>query len=83
MSSQSVLLFLLCALAMLNVHGFTVPPSVVLSRIIMTPLSMSSSDPETTTSAFVPMEEGEDDDDLLEKVEMLGKGAAKVSGSLS
>jgi hypothetical protein len=87
MNSLCVLL-LLCVLATLNVYGFTVRPSVVPSRIAISRLSLSSSEPETTTSAFVPLEENaeddeEDDDDLLEKVELLGKGAAKVSGSLS
>lgn len=91
--SQSLLLQLLPLLSLItttttllhNVDAFTVALPV---GGVLRPTRPSStsvlirylSDKDTATSAFVPLnqEEEEEDDDVLDKVEMFGKGAAKV-----
>jgi hypothetical protein len=80
-SSQLLALLLFAASSVVVVEAFT-PTAVVVAfrptRSLATTVALSAV-AEGKEAVFAPLDEDDDEDgDVLDKVEMLGKGAAKV-----
>lgn len=67
-----------CSLALLLIASATVTEAFFTKSIAFRPRSLTFAAEKESESAFVPIEAEDESDETFEKVEMLGKGAAKV-----